>query len=77
VDSQGFSDIGAAFIAYALVSIVLWMLGDLLEGFDHPEHFRSRLLFFVMCGLLTVVLALIIVGSIDLGLFLNAGGIYQ
>ena len=74
MDSQSFSDIGAAFIAYALVSIVLWMLGDLLEGFDHPEHFRSRLLFFVMCGLLTVVLALIIVGGIDLGLFLNAEG---
>jgi len=30
-------------------------------------------LFYVMCGLLTVVLALIIVGGIDLGLFLNAG----
>ena len=57
-----------------MISIVLWMLGDMLEGFDHPEYFRSRLLFFVMCGLLTVVLALIIVGGIDLGLFLNAGG---
>ncbi len=73
VTSQGFSAIGAAFIAYAMISIVLWMLGDMLEGFDHPEHFRSRLLFIVMCGLLTVVLALIIVGGIDLGLFLNAG----
>jgi hypothetical protein len=74
VTSQGFSDIGAAFIAYAMISIVLWMLGDMLEGFDHPEYFRSRLRFIVMCGLLTVVLALIIVGGIDLGLFLNAGG---
>ncbi len=74
VNSQGFSDIGAAFIAYAMISIVLWILGDMLESFDHPEHFRSRLLFYVMCGLLTVVLALIIVGGIDLGLFLNAEG---
>jgi len=73
VDSQGFSAVGAAFIAYAMISIVLWMLGDLLEGFDHPEYFRSRLVFIVMCGLLTVVLALIIVGGIDLGLFLNTG----
>ena len=55
VDSQGFSAIGAAFIAYAMISIVLWMLGDLLEGFDHPEYFRSRLLFIVMCGLLHLV----------------------
>lgn len=73
VTSLGFSAIGAAFIAYAMVSIVLWILGDMLERFDHPEYFRSRLLFFVMCGLLTVVLALIIVGGIDLGLFLNMG----
>jgi hypothetical protein len=73
VISQGFSAIGAAFIAYAMISIVLWIVGDMLEGFDHPEYFKSRLLFFVMCGLLTVVLALIIVGGIDLGLFLNAG----
>jgi hypothetical protein len=73
VHSQGFSAIGAAFIAYAMISIVLWILGDMLEGFDHPEYFRSRLRFIVMCGLLTVVLALIIVGGIDLGLFLNTG----
>jgi hypothetical protein len=73
VTSQGFSAIGAAFIAYAMVSIVLWMLGDMLEGFDHPEYFKSRLLFIILCGLLTVVLALVIVGGIDLGLFLNTG----
>ncbi len=74
VNSQGFSAIGAAFIAYAMISIVIWILGDMLEEFDHPEYFRSRPLFIVMCGLLTVVLALIIVGGIDLGLFLNSGG---
>ena len=73
VTSQGFSAIGAAFIAYAIVSIVLWILGDMLEGFDHPEYFRSRLLFIILCCLLTVVLALVIVGGIDLGLFLNMG----
>lgn len=73
VDSQVFSDIGAAFIAYAMISIVIWGLGDIPEGFDHTEHFRWRLLFIVMCGLLIVVRALIIVGGIDIGLFLNAG----
>jgi ribose/xylose/arabinose/galactoside ABC-type transport system permease subunit len=66
VQTISFSATGAAFIAYAMISIVLWMLGDFLEGFDHPENFRSRLRFIVMCGLLTVVLALIIVGGIDL-----------
>jgi hypothetical protein len=73
VNSQGFSAIGAAFIAYAMISIVLWMIGDMLERFDHPEYFRSKLLFFILCGLLTVILALIIVGGIDVGLFLNSG----
>lgn len=73
MNTQGFSAIGAAFIAYAMVSIVIWILGDMLEGFDHPEYFSSRLRFIVMCGLLTVVLALIVVGGIDLGLFLNTG----
>jgi len=50
VDSQGFSAIGAAFIAYAMISIVLWIVGDMLEGFDHPECFRSRLLCFTSCA---------------------------
>jgi len=45
VDSQGFSAIGAAFIAYAMVSIVLWILGDMLGGFDHPEYFIKMPLF--------------------------------
>ena len=74
VNSQGFSATGAAFIAYAMVSLILWIVGDMLEGFDHPEYFKSRLLFFVMCGLLTIVLALIIVAGLSLGLFMNSGG---
>ena len=57
VNSQGFSAIVASLIGYSIISLVLWMLGDRLEDFDHPEMFRSRLLFFFLCGLLTVILA--------------------
>jgi hypothetical protein len=73
VKSQGFSAIVAAFVAYTFISIVLWILGDKLEDFDHPELFRSRILFYFLCGLLTVMLALIIVGGLSLGLFMNLG----
>jgi hypothetical protein len=73
VKSQGFSAIVAAFIAYTFISLVLWILGDRLEDFDHPELFKSKILFYFLCGLLTVMLALIIVGGLDLGLFMNRG----
>ncbi|MDD1700852.1 MAG: hypothetical protein LUQ04_08685 [Methanoregula sp.] len=73
--SQGFSAIVAAFIAYTLISLVLWIIGDRLEDFDHPELFSSRFLFYFLCGLLTIILALIIVGGLDLGLFMNMGDV--
>lgn len=73
VKSQGFSGIVAAFIAYAFVSIVLWILGDTLEDFDHPEHSRSRIVFYLMCAMLTFILALIVVEGLYLGLFMNVG----
>ena len=73
VRSQGFSGIVAAFIAYTFISIVLWIIGDTLEDFDHPEYSRSRILFYLMCGLLTFILALIVVEGLSLGLFMNAG----
>jgi len=73
VRSQGFSGIVAAFIAYTFISIVLWILVDTLEDFDHPEYSRSRILFYLMCGLLTFVLALIVVEGLNLGLFMNVG----
>jgi len=73
VRSQGFSGIVAAFIAYTLIGTVLWILGDTLEDFDHPEYSRSRILFYLMCGLLTFMLALIVVEGLNLGLFMNVG----
>jgi hydrogenase-4 membrane subunit HyfE len=73
IRSQGFSAVVAAFIAYTLICIVLWILGDKLENFDHPEYFRSRLLFYLMCCLLALILALIVIEGMSLGLFMNAG----
>ena len=73
VRSQGFSGIVAAFIAYTLIGIVLWILGDTLEDFDCPEYSRSRILFYLMCGLLTFILALIVVECLTLVLFMTMG----
>ncbi|MFA5346940.1 MAG: hypothetical protein WC294_02290 [Methanoregula sp.] len=73
VRSQGFSGIVAAFIGYSFIGIVLWILGDTLGDFDHPEYSRSRILFYLMCGLLTFILALIVVEGLTLGLFMNVG----
>ncbi len=73
VQSQGFSAIAAAFIAYMFISIILWILGDTLGDFDHPEYSRSPILFYLMCGLLTFILALIVVEGLNLGLFMNVG----
>ena len=73
VRSQGFSAIVAALLAYMFISIILWILGDTLSEFDHPENSRSLLLFYLMCGMLTFILALIVVEGLNLGLFMNAG----
>ena len=73
VQSQGFSAIVAAILAYMFISIILWMLGDILGDFDHPEYSRSPVLFYLMCGLLTVILVLIVVEGLNLGLFMNTG----
>ena len=73
INSQGFSAVVAALIAYSIISLILWRLGDKLEDFDHPQLFRSRMLFLFLCGLLTIMLALIIVGGLSLGIFISTG----
>jgi len=73
VQSQGFSAIVAALLAYMFISIILWILGDTLIDFDHPEYSRSKVLFYLMCALLTFILALIVVEGLYLGLFMNVG----
>jgi len=73
VRSQGFSAIVAALLAYMFISIILWILGEMLGDFDHPEYSRSGIMFYLMCGLLTFILALIVVEGLTLGLFMNTG----
>jgi hypothetical protein len=73
VNSQGLSAVVAALVACTIISLVLWIAGDRLNDFDHPELFRSRMLFFLLCGLMTMMLALIIVGGLSLGIFMNTG----
>jgi membrane associated rhomboid family serine protease len=75
VNSQGFSAVVAALIAYSIISLILWRLGDKLEDFDHPQLFRSRMLFLFLCGLLTIMLAGIIVAGLSLGIFMNTGDV--
>ena len=45
VRSQGFSAIVTAFLAYMFISIILWILGDMLGDFDHPEYSDPELCF--------------------------------
>ena len=73
VRSQGFSAIVAAFLAYMFISIILWILGDMLGDFDHPEYSRSGIMFYLMCGLLTLILVLIVVEGLTLALFVSMG----
>ena len=49
------------------------MLGDRLEDFDHPELFKSLVLFYFQCVLLTMMLAGIIVAGLSFGIFMNTG----
>jgi hypothetical protein len=72
--TQGFSAIVAALIAYSLISIVLWILGDMLTDFDHPEHSESKNLFYLASGMLTLVLMLVVVGGLNLGMFVETDG---
>jgi len=43
------------------------------DTFYHTELFIPRILFYFLGGLLTVMLALIIVGDLNLGMVMNVG----
>ena len=73
VRSRGFSAIVAAFLAYMFISIIVRIPGDVLGDFDHPEYSRSGIMFYLMCGLLTLILAFIVVEGLTLGLFVSMG----
>jgi TRAP-type C4-dicarboxylate transport system permease large subunit len=60
-------------MAYLMILIAVWLLGDTLKDFDHPENSSSKLLFYVACGLLTLILAVIVVGGVNMGMFTSVG----
>ena len=71
---QGFSGIDAAFLAYALMAGVTWSLEGKLELFDHPEQFTgSRVRFYLVNGLLTLMLVFIVFEGILFGQFASTG----
>jgi hypothetical protein len=71
---QGFSGIDAAFLAYALLAGVTWSLDGRLELFDHPEQFAgSRTRFYLINGLLTLMLVFIVFEGILFGQFTSTG----
>ena len=71
---QGFSGIDAAFLAYGFLTGVTFLLRDRLELFDHPELFtRSRLLFYVLNGMLAFVLGMVVFEGILIGQFASTG----
>jgi hypothetical protein len=71
---QGFSGINAAFLAYAFMAGVTWLLGGSLELFDHKGSFPGPVWrYHVSTVLLTIILALIVYLGIDLGQFVSTG----
>jgi len=71
---QGFSGINAAFLAYAFMVSVTWLLSGRLELFDHKESFvSSAWRYYVSYILMTIMVALIVFLGILEGQFLPAG----
>jgi hypothetical protein len=71
---QGFSGINAAFLAYAFMIGVTWLLSGGLELFDNKELFPGPACrYYVSYILMTIMVALIVLLGILEGLFLPAG----
>jgi hypothetical protein len=74
-NSQGFSAINSALIAYAFLIFVIWSIGDNMKIFDHPELFtKSKIFYYILCGLLAFMLSMIVWVGIVLGQFMNMEG---
>ncbi len=69
--SQGFSGITAAFMAYAMLSFVLWALHDALPLFYNPEKLKGKhkIGYYIMCGLVALALAMVLAMGLQLGAF--------
>ncbi len=71
---QGFSGINAAFLAYAFMVSVTWLLSGRLELFDHKESFvSSAWRYYISYILMTIMVALIVFLGILEGQFIPAG----
>jgi hypothetical protein len=71
---QGFSGTNAAFLAYAFMVSVTWLLSGRLELFDHKESFvSSAWRYYVSYTLMTIMVALIVFLGILEGQFMPAG----
>ncbi|MCX6685755.1 MAG: hypothetical protein NTV10_03760 [Methanoregula sp.] len=73
--SQGFSGIDGAFLAYAILISVIWIVQDGLEKFDHPELFAGhKIIYYIILVLSIFMLGLIVLVGIIFGQFVNAYG---
>jgi hypothetical protein len=71
---QGFSGINAAFLAYAFMAGVTFLLNGVLEQFDHKEAFAGALWrYYVSYILMTIIVALIVLVGIMEGQFMPSG----
>ena len=71
---QGFSGTNAAFLAYAFMVSVTWLLSGRLELIDHKESFASSAWrYYVSYILMTIMVALIVLLGILEGQFMPAG----
>lgn len=71
---QGFSGINAAFLAYAFMAGVTFLLSGILEQFDHREAFAGAVWrYYVSYILMTVMVVLIVLVGILEGQFMPSG----
>ncbi len=71
---QGFSGINAAFLAYAIMAGVTFLLSGVLEQFDHKEAFAGAVWrYYVSYIFMTIMVALIVLVGILEGQFMPSG----
>jgi len=71
---QGFSGINAAFLAYAFMAGVTFLLSGVLEQFDYKEAFAGAVWrYYVSYILMTIMVALIVLAGILEGQFMPSG----
>ncbi|MCX6730183.1 MAG: hypothetical protein NT058_01660 [Candidatus Portnoybacteria bacterium] len=74
--SQGFSGIGAALSAYAIMVFLFWAMHDVMPLFKQSKKFTIRQypVYIIMCILVAATFILVIVFGLQLGMFIEGGG---